>query len=324
MFVLSYQQKARLRRIAKIAGIVIGVLLLLCLIRFLYLGRFIVYDSDGAHLRYDVTSSGAATSDADTSDFTLVQERSQSAADAAAANLRGIYLTASQTADRAALKNAERELTHVSAMMLTVKTSTGTFNYPTALEDTAVNDDTADAFLHLLQLAKQQDVYLIAALPAFADRANAEAYHTQSLQIRGGALWLNADGSYCLDPREDHTRDYLLAQIAELRSLGFREVWLTGFDFPSSPYIVLETDADTSLQGLAKALRDEQGKDPIRVSFETDEDACAELSDHHYLILRESLESFWEDDPILDPQDVLLTVDQPETRTDFNYLAPLP
>ena len=323
MFVLSYQQKARLRRIAKIGGIILAAILLFCLIRFLYLGRYIVYDSDGAHISYDSVSESTSSPADKTTDFQLVQERSQSAADAAAEHLRGIYLSGAQSADRASLRNAENELTHISAMMLTVKSSTGTFLYPTALEDTAVNSDSADAFMHLVQTAKEHDVYLIAAFPAFADRTNAEAYHTDSLQIRGGALWLNADGSYCLDPRAEHTQDYLLAQFSELKALGFQEVWLTGFDFPESRYIVLEQDADTSLEPLALSLRDGQGKDPIRISFETDEEACKAASEHQFIKLDEPLESYWEAEPMLNANDVLITIDAPEQRTDFNYLAPL-
>lgn len=323
MVVLSYQQKARLRRIAKIVGLVLGVLILLCFIRFLYLGRFMVYDSDGAHIQYDASYDNTAPNDAETSDFQLVQERSQSASEAAAAHFQGIYLNAAQSADRATLRNAEKELTHISALMLTAKSSTGTFLYETALEDTSFSSNTADAFLHLLQAAKEQDIYLIAALPAFADRTNAEAYHEQSLQIRGGALWLNADGSYCLDPREEHTAQYLLAQIEELKALGFQEVWLTGFDFPTSPYIVLETDADTSLINLATVLKEGQGKDPARVSFETEDEAVSELSAHHFISLDEPLETNWEAEPMLKPNEVLLTIDHPKQRTDYSFLAPL-
>ena len=323
MFVLSYQQKARLRRVAKIVGIVLAILLLLCLIRFLYLGRYIVYDSDGAHIRYDTVTEDGQMANRITTDYPLIQERSQSAAEAAATHLRGIYLTASQSADRAALQNAKTELTHISAMMVTVKSSTGSFLYPTALADTSTGSDASDIMLQLLQAAKEKDVYLIAALPAFADRTNAEAYHTDSLQIRGGALWLNADGSYCLDPRAEHTREYLLAQIAELRSLGFQEVWLTGFDFPSSPYIVLENGADTSLYELATALKTTQGKDPVRVSFETAEEVCRQLSEHNFIQLDETPESYLEEEPTLHPNDVLLTNELPEQRTEFNYLAPL-
>ncbi|MBQ7522917.1 MAG: hypothetical protein IJT07_00110, partial [Oscillospiraceae bacterium] len=295
MFVLSYQQKARLRRCCKWIAIVLAIILILCLIRFFYLGRFIVYDSDGAHIQYEPARDNTSeTMPPEQTDFQLVQERSESAANAAATHLRGIYLTVEQANDRAALRNAEAELTHISAMMLPAKTNTGTFLYPTALENTSYSEDSADAFLHLIDAAKAQNVYLIAALPAFADRTNAEAFHNDSLQIRGGALWLNADGSYCLDPRADHTREYLLVQFAELKALGFQEVWLTGFDFPDSRNIVLESDADTSLVNLATALQNEQGKDPIRISLETEDETCALQSAHHFFVLDEPLETYLE------------------------------
>lgn len=313
---LSYQGKARLRKILRYTGMTAGCLLILGIARFIYLGRYIVYDGQGAHLDFSqsIAERSTVTAVEKAEDFPLKQARSKSTDAYLGKHFNGWRLQGKQVQDPKTLDAFGEALTDVGAMMIPVKGATGSYFYDSQW-DLAEPTESKKALRDLIQTAKKQKIYLIAELPAFADSEYAKLDHGHSLQIKGGALWMNADGSYCLDPANRYTEEYLLAQLRELKSLGFDEVLLRDFDFPTeSRSLVYDGDGLKAIRELSNALLTKQGKDPIQVSFLTSEPDIFALSAHRYV--------FREEDA--DPEDMEAYVYLAEAKPEeFGYYSTL-
>ncbi len=282
---LSYSAKLYLKKILRITALVLVVLILLIAGRFIYVQRFLVYDENGVHLEY---SSQISTKPADSEnlpdgEFILEQEevRSETIETPIVGELpvlSGLYLTASQLLDEETRTAAANLPDTVNAVMLDVKTATGKFLYTTSLPGTDCTDTDLTGFI--TDLAKRSNLTLIARLPAFRDNAHALMDFSQALPIRGGALWMDASGSYWLDPAGSDVPSYLIEQARELFSLGFDEIVFDDFGFPNSVNIVYESSIAGSDAVLAAAQTVSQQLEAynIPVSFVSSDSEVTKLS----------------------------------------------
>ena len=86
----------------------------------------------------------------------------------------------------------------------------------------------------LIDWLSQHGYYLIAEVPAFCDTAIALANSAAALPLSSGALWMDSNGCYWLDPASETVMIYLKQIARELSSRGFREVVFSEFRFPAS------------------------------------------------------------------------------------------
>ena len=285
---VSYQTKNRIRRGVKIALIVLALLVALAVVRFIYLERFLVYDKNGVHLDLGggvatVVKEDGAPKEAD---FPLIRENAPGAEieqplEGQLKRLTGRFVTASQLLDADVRKALESYAE--GAILLDVKTSTGKFLYPTELAHTDVSAKAEEIGKLLRQLKSKRGTTRVARLPAFADRSYALEDFGHSLAIRGGALWMDDNGSYWLDPASQEVREYLIAEAKELSRLGFDEVVFDNFNFPVSKILVYPGDGPQACRDAAAEIASALDETGIGCSFVSDDPEILALSARGYV-----------------------------------------
>ncbi len=300
---MTYRNKLRLRRFLIILGIVLLVLFIAGLIGFSYLGRYVVYTEDGAHFSFHSSTPSAPES---------VQ--------AAAPVESPVLVTGSSILEESILEDSDSVAlsdTEVSGLLVdyvtlndptavsAVDLSTGAYN-TLVLEMRAGGSDIVDtdAVRQLITRAQNAEMQLVAMMSCLDDSTYALAHTNEALAISGGALWLNSAGSYWLDPTQKNVQDYLVSMITKLESMGFQEVILNNYSFPTADSIVYNSDAsrESMLQDAYKALEKAVGrtctlgilvKDP-----ETGHQAL-ELAEHVYVYYSDggTVKQYAEDHP---------------------------
>ncbi len=290
---VSYQTKNRVRRGVKIGLIVLALLIVIAVVRFIYLERFLVYDKNGVHLDL---GGGVAVVKQDEApkaeNYPLIRENASGAeieqpVEGQLKRLSGCSVSAAQLLDenvREALKNYSE-----SAILLDVKTSTGKFLYPTALEDTDVSARAEAIGTLLRQFKGRRGMTRVARLPAFADRSYALADFKHSLAITGGALWMDDNGSYWLDPASEEVRAYLIAEAKELSRLGFDEIVFDSFFFPESKYLVYPGDGPQACRDAAAEIASALEGTGILCSFISDDPEILARSARGYISVNDEM-----------------------------------
>ena len=213
------------------AAIVIGAALLL------YLEPYVTYDRDGAHLSLkknaqDPDGTGATAALPEVSDAQIVYDEAQPGSDRIA-DLGGVYVTTQMLRDPEAVR-AALEQQGACAVLLQLKSTFGNFYYSSSIDGAELADVDTAAVDSLIDWLSQHGYYLIAEVPAFCDTAFALANSAAALPLSSGALWMDSNGCYWLDPASETVMIYLKQIARELSSRGFREVVFSDFRFPAS------------------------------------------------------------------------------------------
>ena len=330
---VSYQTKNRVRRGVKIALIALAALLALAVVRFIYLERFLVYDENGVHLDLGggVATVVKQTDAPEEGDFPLIRESApgseiEQPVEGKLKQLAGYSVTAAQLLD-ADVRKALADCTE-NAILLDVKTSAGKFLYPTALKDTDVSGQADEVAALLRQLKSKRSMTRIARLPAFADRAYALADFKHSLAIKGGALWMDGNGSYWLDPASEEVREYLIAEAKELARLGFDEVVFDAFYFPASANIVHSGDGYQDCRDAAAAIASALEEAGIPCSFLSDDPEILALSARAFIPVNDEMlisslvTAYSEQFPGSGARLVFLTDSHDSRLADYSMLSP--
>lgn len=283
MRVFSYSAKLKLKKYLRIAVAVLLTFVLFYIGRIVYLQRFVVYDESGVHLDYTGQVSADTEKDRpqNLGDFVLEQEAAagesiEAPVQGQLSALSGIYLTTAQLMDENVRNTLSAVPEDADALMLDMKTLTGRYLYATSLPGTERTNTDLTSLIS--ELSKRPNLTLIARVPAFSDSAHALIDFSQSLPIKGGALWMDRNGSYWLDPAGTDVPGYLISLAQELYAMGFDEIVFDGFSFPQSTNIVYRRDitgAEATYQA-AVTIAEQLALYEIPVSFiSTDEDILA-------------------------------------------------
>lgn len=275
MRLFSYRNKLRLRSVLLTLLIVLAVLAVLAIGIFIYLQRYIVYTPTGARLDFSthVKASPKADSAAPPNPEFVIESSASGASETAkapaAAKLSGFFVTSDMLADTAAVEKALAPTGSTMSVLLDVKSGFGNFFYPSALSGVSTSDSLdVNAVGELIRtLAARSDVYLIARVPAFRDSNFALANQDCGLPLSSGALWMDSDSCYWLDPASDKVSSYLESIATELQGLGFDEVVFSDFCFPDSGNIAYRGDKTAAVSEAARRLSANLADSGIAVSF---------------------------------------------------------
>ena len=283
---LSFRSKQRLRKLLIALAITAAALIAAAVCLVIYLQRYIVYSADGAHLDF----SGAAQSDTAAPSLDPLEDAPLEILDGSQdeqtglGQLQGVYVTVEMLAQPDAVLSALTQPAHSTAVLLDVKSIYGNFYYNTqqtgADVSSAVDARAVDDLLS--QLAGRSDLYRIARVPAFRDTAFALSNQACGLPLDSGALWMDEESCYWLDPADEQVLSYLTSIARELQSLGFDEVVFSDFTFPDSPNIVYDGDRQQAVLDAAERLRSNLELDGIVFSLETDDPALAAYAQRVY------------------------------------------
>lgn len=144
------------------------------------------------------------------------------------------------------------------AYAVTVKDSSGKvyFDSKTAVRGTVeTEEDTAAALAEL-----SQGEYSIARLSCFLDPIAAKAdVEGMGLKNTGGYIFYDGNNLNWLDPSKTGTQEYLSGLAVECASMGFDEILLTDFGFPTEGKLnkiaYPEAGMQASLQAFLTAMR---------------------------------------------------------------------
>lgn len=152
-----------------------------------------------------------------------------------------------------------------NALSVRIKTADGKLHYSSAIPEAAeagavVGNAVSDGAIGDLTAS---EYHTIARVTALHDSALAYRYpgETAILQLQHpGVVWYDPDSTFWLDPEKDWTRRYLAGVAAECAALGFDEVLLDEFAYPTSgrqsniDESGRKVSKEEALEGLAEEL----------------------------------------------------------------------
>lgn len=277
MLRIPYRNRLLLKKLLRIALIVLAVLLVLSIVLLIYFEPYIVYDRDGAHLRLSPDAAPSApVSEAVPQPIVedpLIIYDTNAPAQESIAEAGGFYITTAMLQDPEAVFAAVKKLDQPCAVMIELKSVFGNFYYSTSLSGAQTADVDIARIDELITYLVEHNFYLIASLPAFRDRSFALDNQSCGLPMSGGALWMDDLGCYWLDPANETVQSYLMQIARELSGLGFREVVFSDFCFPDTNSIVYSSDKTSGevLRETVSELTSFFTDSSLMISFETEE-----------------------------------------------------
>lgn len=290
MRIFSYRNKRALRRALFIAGGVLLLLLALYISRFVYLQRYITYSDSGAKLDYSqkIRPTGQTPEALDPEQYPfeiIVDTTPQSSGDAdTRKQFSGYYITTRMLAkDVDAVRKALNELDGLTTVMIDVKSVFGYYYYSS--EQTGAQ--TADADIQavdalIADLTKRSGLTVIAHVPAFSEPLYAFEHQSDSLALYSGALWMDEQRCYWLNPNSTAVQGLLSSIAIELSGLGFDEVVFDDFYVPASDAIAWNAavSKEDAILNAAKNIVDNLEGVGIHVSFGSTSPALAAYGYH--------------------------------------------
>ncbi len=241
---LSYRNKLLFSKLLRYLLIIIGLVAVVVIVMIIYFSPNVVYDREGAH-RTSVRIPQASTAPQerplpDTSDLEIVYQQDAPLA-ASIQELGGYYISTAMLQDPQKVLTAVQAIEEPCAVMLDVKSIWGNFYYSSGVNGAQRADVDISAIDQLISYLDTQGFYMIASVPAFSDPVFALEHQSSGLPISGGALWMDENGCYWLDPADEEVMTYLMQIARDLAGKGFSEIAFSGFVFPDSENIVYES-----------------------------------------------------------------------------------
>lgn len=296
MRVFSYRNKKRARAALLIFAAAAAILLLFIVCRFLYIQRFLVYSDQEVTLDYEQDLqpeySEQPTVDPDHFPLQIVQQEDLqqvgAAVDSPMKPLTGYYVTTNMLLDLPSVEKALEALeTPPEALLFEMKSIYGNFYYSSNLRGAITANADTDGISDLIHRYQEAGTtYLAARIPSFTDNNFALDNQRSGLPLRSGALWMDENNCYWLDPLAEDVQDYLISIATELAEMGFDEIVFDGFHIPDSQNIMYDSGELTREGAAAEAARIlREALDPlsIRISFGSESSMVAKYTDRVYL-----------------------------------------
>ena len=296
MRILSYRNKKRAKIVLLVLAAAIAVFILFVACRFVYLQRFLVYSDQKVTLNYeqDLQPEYVQEPQLDAEQFPLqiVQQEDVQQVGAAASSpmkpLTGYYVTTNMLLDLPTVEKALDALEEPpQALLFEMKSIYGNFYYSSDLRGAITANADTDGISDLIrQYQDAGTTYLAARIPSFTDNNFALDNQRSGLPLRSGALWMDENNCYWLDPLSEDVQDYLIAMATELAEMGFDEIVFDGFRIPDSENIIYDSGELTREQAAAEAariLREALEPLSIRISFGSESAMVAKHTDRVYL-----------------------------------------
>lgn len=296
MRIFSYRNKKRAKYGLLVLAVAALVVLLLVLCRFLYIQRFLVYTDTEVTLDYeqDLQASQQKQEPLNPEDFPLQivpHEETQptnATADGPRKPLSGYYITTSMLLDLQSVVSALDALEEPpQALLFEMKSIYGNYYYSSDLPGAITANADTDGISALIgQYQEAGNTYLAARIPSFTDNNFALDNQSSGLPLRSGALWMNEQNCYWLDPLAEDVQEMLISMATELAAMGFDEIVFDGFYIPDSENIVYDSGELTREEAAAEAAKiicDALEPLPIRISFGSESALVAKYTDRVYL-----------------------------------------
>ena len=270
---IPYRNKLLLKKLLRIFLITLIVCILVFIGILIYMDANILYDRSGAHISYDkpthemdVTEHSDASIELPPPQIIYVDDEQQ---EMTIAQTGGYYITTSMLQQPDKVLQQLQTITEPCAVLIELKSIYGNFYYSTALggaQTASIDVRVVDSIIRYL---RDNGFYMIASVAAFSDTNFALANQPCGLPLKNGALWMDENNCYWLDPANETVINYLMQIARELSSLGFQEVSFSDFRFPVSNNIYYESDLTGTqiIQATAQQLTDFFTGSNVTISF---------------------------------------------------------
>lgn len=182
--------------------------------------------------------------------------------------LVGYYIDAEQLQDIPAVKAQLQALPKGTPVLIEVKNIYGSYYYSSAITASRSSSIDPKAMDELLTYLDQSGAYTIAKLPGLRDKEYGLNHDEDGVfHSSRGYLWMDEEGCYWLNPGREGTIGHLTRSINELKAMGFDEVVLDDFCFPSTDNIYVDGDENELIAAAAKTLVGSCATETFAVSF---------------------------------------------------------
>lgn len=275
---LTYKTRRTLHRILTVALIVGMALALFSFCWNIWVARYVVYTRDGATLDFtrgplpdNAVIAKEPQADENVSIYynegsdavELTQELSA---------INGYYIDYDvlKQGNFDEIKSDLNRLKAGTAIMIELKGGYGSFYYTSgltgAVSSASVNTTAVD---ELIQYVRSKGFYMVAKISAFRDYDFGNRNVTSGLYMKSRAgLWADSGGCYWMDPTSANTLGWITSIVNEIHSLGFSEVVLDNFRFPSeTDKYIFSGNMEEAITSAATTLLANCGGDNFVLSF---------------------------------------------------------
>ena len=274
---LPYRTRRRLKALGIAAASLVMVFVIAWLGWVVYLERYIIYTRDGVVLNLDLNleqyDEGVVATPPDANETVPIFYNEGSNAqemNAALTQLWGHYISFD---DLAKAINACRDqlalLPAGTPVMIELKSGYGKFGYSTSVPGAELSDSLNIAEVNsLIQDLRSRNLYLIAKVSAFRDRAYGLKNVPQGIyHVNKKGLWPDNNNCYWLNPTNPTVLSYISSIVQELKEMDFDEVLLADFSVPVSDKVYFKEDRTEALKNAANTIIESCGSEYFTVSF---------------------------------------------------------
>ena len=282
MFHLTFTTKRRIQRIAFVSALVLLLLVTVWLCWVIWIGRYMVYSGEGAHIDMNAPQhlSGGQVARPPAAGETVpiyINEGSDAInTSTELTQINGYYIdTDTLQNEMSTAMDVIATLPSGSAVMVELKNKWGTFFYSSNLGDATISSKLDVAAVdNLITELNSKNLYSIALIPAFRERYYCLNHSSSGLEVtRRTHLWEDDDKCYWLDPTDNSALHWVMSIVEELKALGFDEVVFTEFRMPDTDGIYFNGDRAEAIKNAAATIAVECSAENFAVSFMTDDPA---------------------------------------------------
>ncbi len=274
---LSYRNKLRLKKLLRVILILLAVALVVGLVLLIYVEPYVVYDRAG--VRLDFSNQDAPDENVDsakprpTISNPQILYSEDPIAEKTIAEMGGYYITTKMLQNPQGVLAAVKSIPEPCAVFIELKSIYGNFYYSTAIPGAPTADVEIEIVDEIITYLRDNHFYMIGVVSAFSDRAFALENISCGLPLKSGALWMDSNNCYWLDPADDEVVSYLMDISRELSSLGFDEIAFDEFRFPDSDKIVYSSELSRGeiLQQTIQELNAFAQGGSLKISFVTED-----------------------------------------------------
>ena len=264
---MTYRTRRRLQKLGVTALIVLVVLLIAWFCSVIWLQRYVVYSADGAQVDFELRDAGfagvVATPPQAQGGVSIFYNEGSDAIEISKdlSPINGYYVDYTMLLKSMDTLEAAVDLIPPGTpVMVELKSGYGVFFYSTKISGAktseslagAIGIDRVDAFLQKL---KNKGCYMIAKVSAFQDYEYGNSNVPTGLYMTSRAgLWMDDQGCYWLDPASAGAQSWITSAVLELKNMGFHEVMLSNFRFPTSDAYIYTGDKTAALQNAMQNL----------------------------------------------------------------------
>ncbi|MBQ8833459.1 MAG: hypothetical protein IJ001_00855 [Oscillospiraceae bacterium] len=274
---IPYRTRRRLNMIGTVALALFLVFIIVWFCWVIWIERYVVYTDDKATLDLNISANDiigevAVPPEAGGTGITIYYNEGANAIETSneLKALDGYFIDSDDlTNSLEGLWNKLKPLASGTPIMIDMKGGYGSFYYTSHLEDAILSQSVEVSKVDdLVSDMNAKGFYTIARISAFRDYNYGLNHVSNGLYMLSKAgLWADESGYYWLDPTNLSVQNWISSIINELKAMGFKEVVLTDFRFPTSEKYIFKGDKTAALVECAQKLAENTASDGFTLSF---------------------------------------------------------